>query len=294
MESLSERICFNLAKSKVLKRQEGNAGERSATYDQGAYGDWRKEELQNQYLDHFSFDDIRGKDVVDFGCGGGELAILVGENGAKSVLGLGVDRHQFSLASGRAERGETPSNVEFRLSESTTSIDLPDESADVILCFDVLEHILDYREILPEWRRVLRPGGRVLIWWMPYYHPWGHHVESLVPLPWAHVVFPEKAVLSTCARIYDMPEFKPRIWDLDDAGNKKPNKWLGMEELPTLNKLTIAGFEKLCRETGFGFARREMVPISSSGPARTVSSALIRLPKMREFFPSVAIYALQK
>ena len=91
-----------------------------------------------------------------------------------------------------------------------------------------------------------------------------------------------------------MAEFRPRIWDLDDAGNKKPNKWRSMDTLPTLNKLTIRRFETICRDLGFRFPRREYHPISSSGPARAVSSALISVPFTREFFTSVAIYDLEK
>ena len=248
MSSLAEAICFKLARSRVLKRQEGAAGERAATFDKDAYQSWRKSELESQFSDHFSADDIRGRDVVDFGCGGGELSFLAAEMGAKSVLGLEVDRERYEMAAAAAAASDLPVRPVFQHSPDTAVVDRPDESADVILCFDVLEHILDYETIIPEWHRILRPGGRVLIWWMPYFHPWGHHVESLVPLPWVHAAFSDRTVINTCARVYDMPEFRPRIWDLDDAGNKKPNKWRSMDTLPTLNKLTIRRFETICRD----------------------------------------------
>ncbi|MFT7570335.1 MAG: cyclopropane fatty-acyl-phospholipid synthase-like methyltransferase [Paracoccaceae bacterium] len=231
---------------------------------------------------------------MDFGCGGGELSLLAAENGASSVIGLEVDPHQFELATAKVSASGLAMKPEIRRSVDTTRIDLEDASVDTILCFDVLEHILDYRDIIPEWRRVLRPGGHVLIWWMPYYHPWGHHVESLVPLPWAHAAFSDKTVINSCARIYDLPEFTPRVWDLDENGEKKPNKWLHMETLPTLNKLTIRRFEALSRDIGFSFDRREHHPIKSSGLVRAVSSVLSAVPFTREFFTSVAIYDLQK
>ena len=294
MSGIAENICFRLAKSRVLKRQEGDAGERAATFDKGAYQDWRKSELERQFSSHFSGDDVAGKDVLDFGCGGGELSFLAAERGAKSVVGIEVDLERFEMAAARAEASILPNRPQFVHSPDTRTVDRPDASADVILCFDVLEHILDYPDIIPEWQRILQPGGRVLIWWMPYYHPWGHHVESLVPLPWVHALFSDRTVINTCARIYDMPEFRPRIWDLDAAGAKKPNKWRAMETLPTLNKLTIRRFEKIARDLGFGFARREYHPISSSGAAKMISKALISLPPAREFFTSVVVYDLRK
>ncbi|MGB0629778.1 MAG: class I SAM-dependent methyltransferase [Alphaproteobacteria bacterium] len=222
MTALSEKICFSLARKRVLQRQEGDAGERSATFDRDAYQDWRKSELEAQFRDHFSADDLVGMDVIDFGCGGGELSFIAAEMGAKSVIGLEVERSQYEMASAKAAASTLENAPEFFHSSDTKSIDRPDASADVIMCFDVLEHILDYEEILPEWKRVLRPGGRVLIWWMPYFHPWGHHVESLVPVPWVHAAFSDRTVINTCARIYDMPEFKPRIWVWTQTGTKNP------------------------------------------------------------------------
>ena len=44
-----------------------------------------------------------------------------------------------------------------------TNIDLPDGSYDVIVCNHVLEHVSDYRRALSELRRVLRPGGLLII-----------------------------------------------------------------------------------------------------------------------------------
>ena len=41
--------------------------------------------------------------------------------------------------------------------------DLPDHSADVIVCSEVIEHLLDPLPFIREWRRLLRPGGHVLV-----------------------------------------------------------------------------------------------------------------------------------
>jgi SAM-dependent methyltransferase len=294
MSTIAEDVCFKLAKRRVLSRQSGAAGFNAATFDSDGYQDWRKKELESQFTQNFSAEDIRGRDVVDFGCGGGELSFLAAELGATSVVGLEVSRDCYEIAVAASRRQSLPVAPVFRHSDDTRTIDLPDASCDVILCFDVLEHIMDYATIIPEWHRVLRPGGHVLIWWMPYYHPWGHHVESLVPVPWAHALFSDRTVIKTCARIYDMPEFTPRIWDLDAGGRKKPNKWHAMTALPTLNKLTIARFERLCRAHDFAFDRRELQPMRSSRLARAVSSMLIGVPGLREYFTSVAIYDLRK
>ena len=100
---------------------------------------------------------------------------------------------------------------------------------------------------------------------------------SLVPLPWAHVFFSERTLLNVCARVYDLPEFKPRWWDLDEHGRKKPNKWRQLVQLPDLNRLTIAQFERLCQHTGLQIARRELYGFGGSRLGR-LTRGLTRLP----------------
>merc|ERR1712070_783770 len=39
----------------------------------------------------------------------------------------------------------------------------PNDTFDVVVCSDVLEHITDLRKVLREFRRVLRPGGLLLV-----------------------------------------------------------------------------------------------------------------------------------
>jgi mono/diheme cytochrome c family protein len=79
---------------------------------------------------------------------------------------------------------------------------------------------MSYETVIPEWKRVLRKNGRVLIVWTPWYNPYAHHLENLVPIPWAHVLFSEKTLIETCEQIYDMPEWTPPVWDIDANGNK--------------------------------------------------------------------------
>ncbi len=285
-----QELCFRLSKRCVLARQTGDAGENAATFDPRAYHQWRAAELRQQFFAHFRPAELTGKDVLDFGCGSGTLTLLAAEAGAASVIG--VDLNPALIAQAR-ELYAPGSQTRFLLAEDSKRIELPDDSVDVILCFDVLEHILDYREIIAEWRRVLRAGGRVFIWWVPWRNPYGHHIESLVPLPWAHILFSERTLIAVCARIYDLPEFAPRWWDQDEHRRKKTNKWRSLERLPDLNRLTIGEFETVCRNVGLQIERRELYGFGGSLLAR-MTRWLTRLPLVREFFCSRVIYRLQR
>lgn len=103
-----------------------------------------------------------------------------------SVTGIDLDAGQIAAAQERlANTAGTARNVKFLCTKEPTIIPLPSDSVDVILCFDVLEHVMHVQPILNEWYRVLRREGQVLIWWVPWLNAVGHHIESLVPIPWA-------------------------------------------------------------------------------------------------------------
>lgn len=290
---IAEDICFKLARKRVLARKTGDAGENRHTFDETAYRAWRSEELRGQFRDHFGAESVAGLDILDLGCGEGELSFLMAKMGAKSVTGIDAIGDRVRSAQRRAATETGPVVPKFSVAADLEKIALPDASVDLILCFDVLEHILSFESIIPEWKRVLRPGGRVFIWWVPWFHPYGHHIESLVPLPWCHAVFSEKTLVKTCARIYDMPEFKPRLWDLDAAGLKKPNKWQAMTELPDVNRLTIGRFERILKRTGLAIVERRARGFSG-GLAAKIAGIFTRLPILREFFTAYLTYKLER
>lgn len=290
--TIAETLCFQLSKRKVLSRQLGEAGAHPATFDAGDYQSWRTSELVGQFTKNFDATGLTGKDVLDFGCGEGDLSFYVANLPVNSITGTDVDHARVESAIARAAQLPLATKPRFIAASNTHSVDMPDTSVDVLLCFDVLEHIMDYPSIIQEWKRVLRPDGEVMIWWMPWFHPYGHHIESLVPLPWAHVFFSDPTLIKTCARIYDMPEFKPRLWDLNDKGQKKPNKWLTMTELPEVNRLSMAEFERLCGSVGFIIAERRIRGFGGGAVAQ-FTHLFTRVPLLREFFTSSVVYRLR-
>jgi len=143
--------------------------------------------------------------------------------------------------------------------------------------------------ILRDWFRVLRPGGRCLIEWFPYKGPWGPHMESLIPIPWAHVLFGERAMFRCAGLIYDLPDFIPRHWDLDEQGRKKPNKWRAwssFDEQGYINKLDLKTFRALARLAGFQIVRLEQHGFGGAAVRRGLSRALMHTPFVGEYFVS--------
>lgn len=103
-----------------------------------------------------------GERIVDVGCGPGfyvdELAEQVGDAG--SVAGVDASAPMLEVAAGRTS---ARSNVAFHQGD-VNALPLPDGGFDAALCVQVLEYVEDVGGALRELRRVVRPGGRVVVW----------------------------------------------------------------------------------------------------------------------------------
>lgn len=103
--------------------------------------------------------DVRGKTVLDYGCGAGENTVLAASRGAK-VIGVDISPELIGLAEKRLEAHNLAENAEFRVG-SAHELPLDDESVDVVLGIAILHH-LDLKLASKEVFRVLKKGGRAI------------------------------------------------------------------------------------------------------------------------------------
>lgn len=258
----------------------------------GAYHEWRDESLRASWQrGAFSESLIDGKDVLDFGCGDGQLAgFLMTHMRPASISGVDVEADAI-----RRAREKFP-QLEFRLG-GVDRLPFPDQSFDTIIAFDCMEHVMDPLAIMREWRRVLRPGGKCAIEWFPFHGPWGPHMDVLIPIPWAHVIFGERAMFRAAARIYDDPDFVPRHWDLDESGLKKPNKWKAwssFEEQGYLNELDVPGFKLLARRSSLTITRFDKRSFAGNPIRRAFGDALSKLPLIGHYFVIYTVIELRR
>jgi SAM-dependent methyltransferase len=71
---------------------------------------------------------------------------------------IGVDRSPEMLAQAAAKVPQ----AQFRVGD-LTKLSIPDSSVDLVLCALALSHLPDIKEAIAEFRRVLRPGGRLIV-----------------------------------------------------------------------------------------------------------------------------------
>lgn len=183
------------------------------------------------------FDRLRGKSVVDFGCGHGETAIELAGNGAGAVFGLDIREQILDGARQRATAAGVADRVKF-----VTPAEIGREIADVVISLDAFEHFADPASVLLEICRLLKPGGVLLASFGPLWrHPWGGH--TFAPFPWAHLVITESALCAWYTRTKGIPVH--RFQDVSGG----------------LNRMTIRKFEGLVRSSPFRSAKITPVPI---------------------------------
>lgn len=266
------------------------------TINYSAYQEWRRQSLSSSWA-AFRGTALRGRDVLDFGCGDGALSFyLASEESPSSITGVDLDPEAIHRAKAAQARNDLPRSVHLDfLQGSVDRLPISDSSIDVIVAFDCLEHVMSPLSIFREWHRVLRPHGRCLVEWFPFKGPWGPHMESLIPIPWAHVLFGQEAMFRAAARMYDLPQFVPRHWDLDASGNKKPNKWKqwsSFREQNYINELDIKTFRSLVAASEMQIDRLEAHSFGGSRLRKAVSHALMQLPWLGEYFTSYAVIEL--
>jgi len=116
-------------------------------------------DLFNEHLARYAFAArlAAGKRVLDAGCGTGygsaELARL-----ADSVVGADIAADAVDYA---REHYRLP-NLRFEQA-SCTALPHPEASFDLVVAFEVIEHLADWREMLRESRRLLAPGGQFVV-----------------------------------------------------------------------------------------------------------------------------------
>lgn len=107
---------------------------------------------------HFISEIVKDKKVCDIACGEGYGSALLAES-ASEVVGVDVDTSTIKHA--QEAYGEKE-NVEFIVANA---IDTPfqDDTFDVIVSFETLEHLSEHHQLIREFKRILKEDGVLII-----------------------------------------------------------------------------------------------------------------------------------
>ncbi len=187
---------------------------------------------------------VRGRAVLDLGCGNGYLTRRFARRGA--VRSVGVDRSAPNLALARRRERAHPTGAVFRRVDATRLIGLEDASFDLVVANMAIQDIRDAATTLREVARVLRPDGRLVL---SMSHPCydldersGWVVERVRETDgyWHDLVW-RKVRLYRDERAVEVP------WDLSGRGTG----WT------TSYHRTLTTYSRLLRDAGFAISRIE-------------------------------------
>jgi ubiquinone/menaquinone biosynthesis C-methylase UbiE len=103
----------------------------------------------------FAKDFVRGKRVLDIACGEGYGAAALAKAGASSVVGVDLSAEICDHARRKYGLDARPGDAQ--------AIPLPDQSIDVVVSFETIEHVDDPTAFVRECARVLVPEGELII-----------------------------------------------------------------------------------------------------------------------------------
>lgn len=142
--------------------------------------------------------------LLDLGAGMGGFAVAAAQRGA-SVVACEYNRAYCDIIALRARRCGVTIPIRNAAGEA---LPFPAASFDAVVCWDVIEHVQSPERMLAEIRRVLRPGGTVLLtvinrraWVDPHYHLRG---INWLPRPWAEWIIERWGRSKAGAALRDM------------------------------------------------------------------------------------------
>lgn len=135
----------------------------------------------------------RSRDILDLGSGFGGRTVRFAELEARTVAGVEVSAGMVEHASRFASQRGVDATFSVGSGEA---LPLTDDSADLVLMNDVMEHVVDPPSVLKEVARVLRPGGRLITVFPPYYDlTGGSHLHGYATrIPGLNLVFPTRTL----------------------------------------------------------------------------------------------------
>ncbi len=138
-------------------------------------------EKLHHLLELIRFDDWKGKDVLDVGCGAGVEVVRFARAGARTT-GVDIAQSAITLARQNLEQQGLEARLEVADGEQ---LPFPDASFDFVFAHGVVQYTSDGTRMASEIHRVLRPGG-LAVFQAYNRHSWLHVLSKVMKTPLEH------------------------------------------------------------------------------------------------------------
>jgi 2-polyprenyl-3-methyl-5-hydroxy-6-metoxy-1,4-benzoquinol methylase len=297
----SMNLCYAIA-SRMYKRRNSASAARQTTErgnSSAAYWQWQFDSSA-EYFTKFCdvLDVIRGKRVLEIGCGIGGRTCFLATQGVEHIVGTDINHNEIATARDLANNGlsaEYRSRVDF-IEVSEVQTEIKGGPFDVVMLIDSLEHVRDPLAMLNHAWALTRPGGLCFFSTIGWYHHRASHVSSIVPIPFATVFFSDHQILDTVRKIVSAPYYKPSMWD----SNPPVRRWEDVNNLSErpdeyLNKITIHKMKKTMQASRFTRHSLNVQGFSfTRWPVLRIFNCLTHIPLIREMYHSACFGRLEK
>jgi SAM-dependent methyltransferase len=225
-----------------------------------------------------------GRRVLEIGCGAGGVLKAFAERGAQVT---GVDLNEPTIEYAVRRFGAEVDSAHWRFEpRDIYDIDAAglDDTFDLIVMKDTIEHIHDQRRLLARLPAFMAPGGAVFVAFPPWQMPFGGHQQicehrTLMRLPWIHLL-PRRAYAALLRRYREPAKTIDALLEIKETG------------------ISIERFERIACETGHRIADRRLYLINPiyrdryGLEPREQFGMLAAVPVLRDFLTTSAYYLL--
>ncbi len=178
------------------------------------------------------------KKVIDVGCGNGRHLKSLGFKLTDSEI-IGIDQSAPEITKLNKEFNESVcknGNAYKFITGDIREMDVPDNSQDLVVCSEVLEHVPNFEAVLEECYRILKPGSVMLVS-VPSYFPeslcWKYS-KKYMQTPGGHIRIFKKNFLKERFKALNLKLFKHHrehalhsiYWIIRARNNMEENNFL--------------------------------------------------------------------
>lgn len=232
------------------------------------------------------FGGIAGREVLEFGCGEGIMALgMALQHAPARIVGVDVLQvHQCCLPYARKQLGLAglPSCLQLQTIQpggGLSHLGL----FDLVYSWSVFEHVSPQllQSALSSVESVLKPDGIFFLQISPlYYSAFGSHLQPWVPQPWAHLTMTSDEFRNSFLSAPDASEEMMEKWSvyLQQTRNDEARRLI-WETYETLNRVTAHQLEELAHRAGLTIVRDYRTDVDSEIPdtlSRTFNADVLR------------------
>lgn len=195
--------------------------------------------LLSMYSKILDLDTFKNKKILEIGCWGWWKSVYIAEKYNGEVVWIDINDDFLKQANKFAKEKKVEDFVKF-YNKSAISTWFDNETFDLVIMSDVIEHIPKTQELFNEVFRVLKKWWIIIFDFAPYYHYFWHHLWDTIQIPWIHLFFTDDFLIklykkSTNHLVDWENRVNLRIWR--DIKNK--------EVFHYLNKISRKNFEEI-------------------------------------------------